>query len=265
MSLEENSTEPNPMEEMMARLRLEFQETADDRLGEMEELLNAARKGAADDPDNMDSFRRLAHSLKGMGGTFGYPLISVISHRLEDFLEDAEILEAALIDDTQIFLDRMRDVMDGVFEPDDPKTSEIVRALPAKRSAFDISSAKVLDIEVMTVMPKGMTTKIVENELKACGYRVNNVENPFEALQLTVRTKPDMIVTSGILPGLSGVDLACALKAMPATCDIPVLLFTSYDAEHASLVALPDTVSLVRKGNMFSEDLAEALLASGLM
>jgi len=255
----------NPMNEMMERLRQEFLETADDRLGEMEGLVQDVRKDGAGDAAQIDNFRRVAHSLKGMGGTFGYPLISVISHRLEDFLEDAAVLDETLIDDTQIFLDRMRDVIDGVLDPDDATTADIVRALPAKRSAFDLESAKVLDIEVMTVMAKGTATKIVEQELKACGYRVNNVEDPFEALQYAVRTKPDMIIAAGVLPGLSGVDLACALTGMPTTGDIPVILFTSYDKEHSSLVALPKNVSIVRKGNMFSEDLAEALLASGLL
>ena len=158
----------------------------------------------------------------------------------------------------------MRDVVDGVLDPDDGKTAVIVRALPAKHYAFDVKSVRILDIEVMTIMAKGTATRIVENELKACGYRVNNVENPFEALEYIVRTKPDMIVASSLLTGLSGVDLACAMKAMPATRDIPFVLFTSYDREHSSLAPLPDGVSVVRKGKMFSEDLAEAILASGL-
>ena len=253
------------MDDMMARLRREFLETAGDRLDEMEGLVDAVRRGMAGDSSRLSDLRRLAHSLKGMGGTFGYPLISVISHRLEDFLEDAAVFEASLVNDSQIFLDRMRDVIDGVLDPDDARTAEIVRALPAKRATFDLENVKVLDIEVMTVMPKGMTTKIVEKELKAFGYRVNNVENPFVALEYAVRTKPDMIIAAGVLTGLTGVDLACAVKAMPVTAAIPFILFTSYDKDHDSLAALPTKVSIVRKGNMFSEDLAEALLVSGLL
>jgi len=254
----------NPMEDMMARLRQEFLETAGDRLESMDDLVDAVRKGEKDDPSRIEDVRRMAHSLKGMGGTFGFPLVSVISHRLEDFLAEAPVLDTSLVDDTQIFLDRMRDVVEGVLDPDDKKTAEIVRALPAKRVSFDVKDVRVLDIEVMTIMPKGTTTKIVEKELKACGYRINNVENPFEALEYIVRTKPDMIVASGVLPGLSGVDLACALTAMPVTRDIPFVLFTSNDKNHSSLLPLPEAVSIVRKGSMFSEDLAEALLSSGL-
>ena len=123
---------------------------------------------------------------------------------------------------------------------------------------------QVLDVEVMTVMPKGTATTIVEKELRACGYRVSNVEDPIQALVYAVRTKPDMVMASGVLPGLSGVDLACAFNAMPVTKDIPVVLFTSFDRGHKSLVALPEAVPIVKKGGTFSEDLANALFDSGL-
>ena len=137
---------------MMERVRRECIGNAEDRLDEMEGLIDEVRNGAARNPRYIAEVRRLAHSLKGMGGTFGYPLISVVSHRLEDFLEDAPILDISLVDDTQIFLDRMRDVIDGALDPDDVNTADIVRALPAKRAAFELRSVKVLDIEVMTIM-----------------------------------------------------------------------------------------------------------------
>jgi len=166
----------NAMEDMMARLRREFLDTADDRLGTLDELVDEVRQGKEDSPERMSEFRRIAHSLKGMGGTFGYPLVSVIAHRLEDFIESEADLHDDVLADVQIFLDRMRDVIDGVLGADDPNTAEIVRALPVKRAGFDAEAIEVLEIEVMTVMPKGTATTIVEKELRACGYRVSNVE-----------------------------------------------------------------------------------------
>jgi CheY-like chemotaxis protein/HPt (histidine-containing phosphotransfer) domain-containing protein len=254
----------NPMEEMMARMRREFLDTADDRIGTLEELIAEVRENKPESPERMSEFRRIAHSLKGMGGTFGYPLVSVISHRLEDYIETEEDLHEAIIEDVQKFLDRMRDVIEGQLGADDPKTAEIVRALPVKSAGFDVDNIQVLDIEVMTVMPKGTATSIVEKELRACGYRVSNVEDPIQALEYAVRTKPDMVMASGLLPGLTGVDLACAFHAMPVTKGIPVVLFTSYDREHKSLEGLPADVPIVKKGGSFSEDLADALFESGL-
>ena len=254
----------NAMEDMMARLRREFLDTADDRLGTLDDLVDEVRQKKEDSPERMSEFRRIAHSLKGMGGTFGYPLVSVIAHRLEDFIESEADLHDEILADVQIFLDRMRDVIDGVLGADDPNTSEIVRALPVKRAGFDAEAIEVLEIEVMTVMPKGTATTIVEKELRACGYRVSNVEQPIQALEYAVRTKPDMVMASGVLPGLTGVDLACAFRAMPVTKSIPVVLFTSFSRDHKSLSGLPEDVPIVKKGGTFSDDLANALIVSGL-
>ena len=254
----------NAMEEMMARLRREFLDTAEDRLATLDELVDEVRHSKPDNPERMSEFRRIAHSLKGMGGTFGYPLVSVIAHRLEDYIEAEADLHEPILADVQTFLDRMRDVVDGVFAPDDKRTAEIVRELPAKRAGFDVDSVQVLDVEVMTVMPRGTATTIVEKELRACGYRVSNVEDPIQALEYAVRTRPDMVMASGVLPGLTGVDLACAFRAMPITKGIPVVLFTSFGREHASLSGLPAEVPIVKKGGSFSEDLANALFETGL-
>jgi HPt (histidine-containing phosphotransfer) domain-containing protein len=254
----------NAMEEMMARLRREFLDTADDRLGTLDQLVDEVRQGNPESAERMSEFLRIAHSLKGMGGTFGYPLVSVIAHRLEDYIENESNLHPPILDDVQTFLDRMRDVVDGVFGADDPKTSEIVRSLPMRSHGFDVDSVQSLDVEVMTVMAKGMATSIVEKELRACGYRISNVEDPIQALDYAVRTKPDMVMASGVLTGLSGVDLACAFRAMPTTQGIPVVLYTSFGRDHASLAALPDDVPIVKKGASFSDDLANALISTGL-
>ena len=254
----------NAMEDMMARLRREFLDTADDRLGTLDSLVAEVRDNKPDNPERMSEFRRIAHSLKGMGGTFGYPLVSVIAHRLEDYIETESDIHSDIVDDVQNYLDRMRDVLDGVFQPDDPKTAEIVRALPAKKSGFDVNSVQAMDVEVMTVMPRGTATTIVEKELRACGYRVSNVEDPVQALEYAVRTKPDMVIAAGVLPGFSGIDLACAFRAMPVTKAIPVVLFTSFSRDHNSLKDLPDDVPVVKKGSSFSEDLANALFETGL-
>ena len=89
----------NPMEEMMARMRREFLDTADDRLGTLDELVSEVRENRPESPGRMSEFRRIAHSLKGMGGTFGYPLVSVIAHRLEDYIETEKDLHQAIIVD----------------------------------------------------------------------------------------------------------------------------------------------------------------------
>ncbi len=96
-------------------------------------------------------------------------------------------------------------------------------------------------------------------ELRNCGYRVTSAYSFFEALELTVRTRPDLVISSAILDNLSGVDLACSIGAIAPTRDIPFALLTSFDAGHDAIRGLPEHAAILRKGESFGEDLANTL------
>src|SRR3546814_20923481 len=113
-----------------------------------------------------------------------------------------------------------------------------------------------MDKDVTLVLPQRSAAKVVGRELAACGYRVSTVLNPIEALELILETKPDLVITTQVMPRMSGVDLTCALAAMPATKAIPVALLTSLDPDYADLRALPMSVGLFRRGTPFGDYLA---------
>src|SRR5258708_144477 len=77
--------------------------------------------------------------------------------------------------------------------------------------------------------------------------------------RLGVYGQPDMLICSAVLDELSGIDLACALSAMPVTAKIPLALLTSFEWGHPSLEQLPSRVAILRVGTHFGDDLAEAL------
>ena len=237
----------------MAKLRQEFLDTAEDHLSEIDATLRDMRTGSSGD-DSLSDMRRRVHSLKGMGGTFGYPLITVISHRMEDYMAGLDELAGPNLEDTQIFVDRMRDV---------PNTAAIARALPDK-TGFDVAEVGKTDVEVMLVSPKDTASLFVERELRACGYRVVNEPSSFAAFEHVVRTRPDMIIATAVMEGLSGIDLACALAAMPATRAIPFALLTSFEGSDTALRELPESIPLIHKGAKFGDDLAEALDRCGI-
>jgi HPt (histidine-containing phosphotransfer) domain-containing protein len=249
-------------DDLMVKLRQEFLDTAEDHLREIDALLRGLRAGRGSD-DTASEIRRRVHSLKGMGGTFGYPLITVISHRMEDYLAELDALAGPSLEDAQVFVDRLRDVVDGVFQPDDPNTSAIVRALPDK-TGFDVAEVGKADVEIMLVSPKDTASHFVERELRACGYRVVNEPSCFGAFEHIVRTRPDMIIATAVMEGLSGIDLACALAAMPATRNIPFALLTSFEDSDTALRQLPPTIPVIHKGQSFGDDLAEALDRCGI-
>ena len=75
----------------------------------------------------------------------------------------------------------------------------------------------------------------------------------------TGETRPDLVITTMVMPRMSGVDLACCVAAIPATRTTPVALLTSLDRDHPDLAALPIGAGLIRRGPHFGNDLAVIL------
>ena len=122
-----------------------------------------------------------------------------------------------------------------------------------------VDDNETLDVEVLLVMAHNAGTGIVEREMQACGYRTTVVASPFEAFESVIRTRPDMVIVSAVLPGLSGIDLATALATMPDTRNTPVAVLTSLDDDNADLNLLPKSVPVIHKGESFGDDLAKAM------
>ena len=67
------------------------------------------------------------------------------------------------------------------------------------------------------------------NECALCkaGYEVSTAADGEEALRVANEKLPDIILLDMMLPKISGPDVLKALKANPATMDIPVIVLTS--------------------------------------
>lgn len=117
--------------DIIANLRGEFLEDAGRRIGQMRELRTEAARSQQPDPGYV-AFKAELHTMKGMGQSFGFASITVISRRLEQVLstmtaatfvasEDitpfldaiAKIVEAG----TEVSDDALADILDGLLEP----------------------------------------------------------------------------------------------------------------------------------------------------
>jgi len=183
--------------------------------------------------------------------------LSAICRRLEDYLWHIEAIEEKNIADLQQFSDRITRVLDGTEEAI-VDVAEEIRTLP-HHTTFEVDEIKVTPKEVTVVLPQKVAARVVERELIECGYRVSTVLDSLEAFEIILDTKPDLVITSAVLPRLSGVDLICALKAMPTTREVSVALLTSLPLNHPDLKALPMNVGIIRRGDNFGSDLAEVL------
>ncbi|HYE01349.1 MAG TPA: response regulator [Alphaproteobacteria bacterium] len=257
MSLGRSSTAVISEEEADRLAESEFRDEARDICATMEITLQAARSGGQTPEAALVNFRREISNLRMRARSCHMPALNVLCHRLDDYAGTLKAVTPELANDLQAYLDRIHKLLDGEAIGTE-QVPEVIRALPQKKT-FDVSEVTVTEVELLLVMPQRSAARIVERELQACGYRVSVVLDAFEAIELAVRTKPDMIITGVMLGELSGVDLACAIAAMPTTKKIPIAVLTSLNPDSSELDLLPPRTGLIRRGPMFADDLAHVL------
>ena len=152
----------------------------------------------------------------------------------------------------------MQEIADSGINPEDDEVSAIVRTLPAKGAAKD-DFQEVGNLEILLVAGSRIVRRAVEAELCKRAFRVVTVESPIDVFETVIRTRPDMIIASAVMNKISGIDLACALKSMKATRDIPFALLTSFDESHPELRHLPEDVTLVHHDRDINAELDGAV------
>lgn len=232
--------------EIILELRDDFIEDATDRLDTLESVLDKVFAGEGGGQETLSIIRREAHSIKGMGGSFGFPLITSVAHRLEDYLSGAKELNDASLHDALLFVEVMREVVEDGENPDDSLSDLVLKKLPTKWTP-SASSQQSLGYHWEVLLGIGSTVlrTAVGQEVSAMGCRALSARTSFEIIQLAATNKPDAIIMTTVMEGLWGVDVARALDAMQATRDIPVALLTSFRDEEIG--RLPDNTILIHE------------------
>lgn len=68
---------------------------------------------------------------------------------------------------------------------------------------------------------------VVGEKLRAAGYTVVEARDGEEALDLVKQHRPIAVITDLQMPYLNGLELCTAMRADPATAEIPALLLTA--------------------------------------
>ena len=85
-----------------------------------------------------------------------------------------------------------------------------------------MSEKKILIVDDARELARALTVR-----LKSEGFRVEVAYDAIQGMAAAVNSPPDLIVLDLRLPGGSGYDILEKLKMMPATCDVPVVVFTA--------------------------------------
>ncbi len=247
------------------QLRQDFIDDCTQKIENTSDFFENIAEGNGDATDNLLLAMGEIHSIKGMGSSFGYPSITVVAHKMEDFLTHKEILTLENIKDAYIFIDIINGLLKRDTQPSSQEISDIARSLPSSTQEFGIKEQTQRSIEVLSIMPKSIQQRLIGDELAACGFHVSCLNSSFEAIEFATNTKPDLIVISAIIDSISGVELANIMRAIEVTKDTPIIVVTSFDERRLSEDILPEKVAIARKDKNFTDDLSLCLIELNMM
>ena len=242
---------------LFEELKESFIETAVEKIDALDEMIVALRDDPKGNDQVLGEFRRQVHSLKGLGGTFGFPLVSVICHRMEGYIEIAREYSVADFDDVQVFVDQIRRVVENRDNPDEAESEEILHVLPAQAGATQAPRA-LHETKIVLATPMAAMRQLAEFFLTEQGCQVISTGSSVEAFQLIVENRPDLVVSSVQMETLSGIDLGRAISAISFLRNTRVSLLTS-SADAGDLDArIPGEFSFIRTDSL-EDDISEVL------
>lgn len=197
----------------MDELQAAFRAALGARATALDAAADALREGHA---EAADSIRRMAHALRGVGGTYGFPEVSEAAAACEE-APDAGLLAA---------LDRLQAVLRQVRE-----------ALPARRAGGAGQPPPAPMIRVLLVDDDPLVLLAAGAALGADGgFDVRGADSAATALRQAAAEPPDVVVTDVQLPDRDGPELLARLRASERTRDVPVIFLTASaagpDGEH---------------------------------
>jgi chemotaxis protein histidine kinase CheA len=132
-------------------LRQTFREESEERLVGMDKLVEEVLEGVSPIDSALSQLRRDAHTLKGMGEASGFPLVSMVAHRLENYLDDLDVTrnELALMD-IRAHIDAMETDLARKSPPADAAVAAVLRGLPISHS-FNPGDIELRNVEALLV------------------------------------------------------------------------------------------------------------------
>jgi DNA-binding response OmpR family regulator len=143
------------------------------------------------------SIRRMAHALRGVGGTYGFPEVSEAAAACEDAPDDALL----------VALDGLRDLL--------------------KRIAAEGSTGQHT---VLLVEDDLAVSELVQMVVRAPDRRIYAVQTTMGARMVIEDHLPDLILLDLILPDADGRMLLARFREDPRTADVPILVITGLSA-----------------------------------
>lgn len=82
--------------------------------------------------------------------------------------------------------------------------------------------------KILIIEDNDLNLKLFRDLLEANGYITVETKEGLDALDLTKRERPDLILMDIQLPEISGLDVTRKIKAEPEVADIPIIAVTAF-------------------------------------
>ncbi len=239
------------------QLKSEFVDQCGIVTDELEGLLNQVYDGRRDETETIQLIRREMHNLKGQGAVFGYPVIGMIAHRLEDYLAKVSALPITIINDVNIYLDHIRGIISHKKLPTEAETTELLRSLPQAGFAecSDTEKESIVEgVEIMVATSSRLHHHRLEKAMSIPGWRLFSFSNTMELLQNALVSPPNGVIVSGEMPLISGIELSVVFQSLQKVRNVPFALLSSRDKTDIHFKDLPNSIEIISTGKDFSSD-----------
>ena len=82
-------------------------------------------------------------------------------------------------------------------------------------------------LRILVVDDEADVRNLVAAHLKRGGHRVLTANDASQALEIAMDEQPDLAIVDIMMPGMNGYELTQALREMPVTQDLPIIVLTA--------------------------------------
>ena len=148
---------------------------------------------------------RRVHSLKGSGGTYGFPIISAICHSFEDYIISKSKSNIVINDFSDVclsYLDLLR------------KTADVSYTEDLIKEEFELLRKHLMNDAVpgLFVESSSVMRLFFHEAVEGMPIKATYIEDAIEALLVSLHVRFSFIVLSHTLKSLNGIALLSAIK-----------------------------------------------------
>lgn len=239
-------------DEMNAKLQEHYLSAFPGFLDEMEAQALQLEKDGFNE-ENYFALYRQAHSLKGSGGTYGFPIISTLCHQFEDFLtplKESGSLSAEQADKILAYIDLLHMTYEGIASgsTDFNRVEKELKQLLSDGTSTTVLKGIIVDNSCINM-------NIIAKALEGNNIVLTHTRDGMQALQRLLHEKFDFLITSNLNDSLNGPALIAATRlGSDINKNIASILITS-DKKPQAYKSEPDAV--VMKDRHFLQSVTE--------